>query len=50
MAKTVTELGGTVQAGLFAEGGAGLAVQLLGVTSRDAVPSHLLPAAAPARA
>ena len=43
VAKTVHEMGGTVQAGRSAEGGAELTLQLPGVTSREAVSSLLIP-------
>ena len=38
------EMGGTVEAGRSAEGGAEFTLQLPGVTSREAVSSLLVPA------
>jgi two-component system sensor histidine kinase MprB len=43
VAKTMNEMGGTVQAGRSAEGGAEFTLQLPGVTSREAVASLLIP-------
>jgi two-component system, OmpR family, sensor histidine kinase MprB len=43
VAKAMDELGGTVQAGRSAEGGAEFTLQLPGVTSREAISSLLVP-------
>jgi two-component system sensor histidine kinase MprB len=43
VAKAVEEMGGTVSAGRSAEGGAEFTLQLPGVTTREAVPSLLVP-------
>ncbi len=45
VAKVVEELGGTVQAGRSAEGGAEFTLQLPGVTTREAIPGLLIPTA-----
>jgi len=44
VAKTMDEMGGSVQAGRSAEGGAEFTLQLPGVTSREAISSLLIPA------
>ena len=46
VAKAVEEIGGTVTAGRSREGGAEFTLQLPGVTTRDAVPSLLIPVVA----
>jgi len=43
VAKAVEEMGGTVSAGRSSEGGAEFTLQLPGVTTREAVPSLLVP-------
>ena len=45
VAKTAEDHGGTVTAGRSSDGGAEFTVQLPGVTSREALPSVLVPAA-----
>ena len=45
VAKTVEDHGGTVEVGRSCDGGAAFTVQLPGVTSREALPNVLIPAA-----